>query len=386
MGGVTSSVIRLARAMHDQGDRVSILTTTSRVNRRLSSLRESFAEFYLLQCKSPYNTPLYFLEFAWLAAKSFSRSAELEEVDVIHGHSGYPQLAHLTAALGKLNGIPAVHSFYCPIGDGYRFRPLPLGISVTGGLSAAVSTTRNVAETLKLDPKASPKVRIVPPPIDDSLLQERRSRQEFRAKLGIEEHEFVAVFVGNLSPSKGLMGLLHALARTVPAISQFRLIVTLEVPKRGDDARYLAMLEAISRLGLSERISILGIQESIADLLHASDLLVVPWHDTFGPSDYPIVAMEAMCTGTPVLASRVGGIPELLDNGELGYLFDVSGGPVELAGAIGKVFKSRDEAKEVATSAQRVVRQRFSPTRIASELVGIYEEAVSGAEGRSETR
>ena len=121
-------------------------------------------------------------------------------------------------------------------------------------------------------------------------------------------------------------------------------------------------------------IRLLGIleAESVADELKSADLFIHPSII----DNSPRTICEAQLIGCPVIASNVGGVPQLVDNGVTGFLYPYNE-PHTLAFLISDLMEQRDTLTEVSETASRIARERHDPARIASQIFNIYREVLS---------
>lgn len=177
------------------------------------------------------------------------------------------------------------------------------------------------------------------------------------------QDRFNILSVGRLAPVKGLSLLLSALARLDPVAIPWRLTVIGDGPERG------RLVEQVDRDDLNEHVEFAGPMPPamVRDRLRTSRLLVVA---SFAEG-VPMVLMEAMASGTEVLATRVGGIAELIESGETGTL--IHAGSVEaLESAVRRVLS--DPADRLrAQAARRVVEQGFERVGVARELRRLFQ-------------
>jgi glycosyltransferase involved in cell wall biosynthesis len=153
-----------------------------------------------------------------------------------------------------------------------------------------------------------------------------------RERLGIPQDAFVATFVGRLDASKGVPVLLDAWHRLGLASSEAQLLLVGAPVLHGDPEAYLDELTASAPPG---SVRFLGTRRDVVTPLHAADVAVVPSvvHESFGRS-----VIEALATGRPVLASRVGAIPEILTGPLQRFLFecgDAAALAKQLSGLVG---------------------------------------------------
>jgi glycosyltransferase involved in cell wall biosynthesis len=177
------------------------------------------------------------------------------------------------------------------------------------------------------------------------------------------------VCVGRLSPEKGQAGLLRAFADLRRSRPDLKLRLVGDGPERGS-------LEALaSELGVAGAVTFAGRlseAETLAEIAR-SDLLALP---SF-MEGLPIVLTEAMAIGVPVVASRVAGIPELVEEGTTGLLFPPSDWDA-LAAAIERLLGDEALYAQVAERAQRKVRDEFDVRKSAGILAGLFENLHKG--------
>jgi glycosyltransferase involved in cell wall biosynthesis len=182
--------------------------------------------------------------------------------------------------------------------------------------------------------------------------------------LAIPERAPVLLAAGRLSPEKGQEFLIAALHHSHR--SDLHLLLLGE-GKEENRLRRLA-----SDLGVSDRVRFLGFQRNVLGFMAAADLVVNP-SLTEG---LPNVVLEAFTTGTPVVATDVGGVNELVTPGRTGWLVP-PGDARALAGTIEKALEDPGKARVLAENARRMVRDSFSFERQRERLTGLYEGALA---------
>jgi N-acetyl-alpha-D-glucosaminyl L-malate synthase BshA len=179
--------------------------------------------------------------------------------------------------------------------------------------------------------------------------------------------EKLLVHLSNFRPVKRVTDVVEVFAR-VAAVMPARLLLIGDGPERSA-AEFLA-----ARLGVASRIHFVGKQENVSELLALSDLMLMPSEmESFG-----LAALEAMACCVPTISTRVGGIPELIDDGSSptginggianGLLFSV--GDVEsMAAAAIDLLNSPDRLKSMSRAARRTAQDHFC----ASRIIPLYE-------------
>jgi glycosyltransferase involved in cell wall biosynthesis len=198
-----------------------------------------------------------------------------------------------------------------------------------------------------------------------------RERNTVRAELGIPPDADVLVTVAVLRPPKGIQFMIRAL----PAIlashpNTYYLIV-------GSGSHHSALAEEAGKAGLNEQVIFAGMRKDVPRLLAASDVFVLP---TLTEA-LPTVLAEAMAAKLPLIASRVGGIPEMITDGQNGFLIE----PEDLEGlssACTRLLKNPDKRAAMGAAGWKIVNQAFSIERQVEHLKDLYLEQLQ-AYGKS---
>jgi len=152
--------------------------------------------------------------------------------------------------------------------------------------------------------------------------------------------------------------------RLEPAIMKSaRLIIVGDGPLRNE-------VEAeVESSGVGDRMAVLGERQDVPDVLRSFDLFVLPSRDE-GISN---TLLEAMATGVPVLATRVGGNPELIPEGEVGHLVEAQDCSAMAAWIVRYASDAADRVRQGAAARRHVV-QRFSLGAMVNSYLGVYDE------------
>lgn len=171
------------------------------------------------------------------------------------------------------------------------------------------------------------------------------------------------ISVGRLSPEKGQTGLLQAFASVASERDDVELVLV------GDGPDSLELRSTAERLGLDRKVTFagrLGEQDTLGEIAR-SDILVL---SSF-MEGLPVVLMEAMGVGTTVIASRVAGIPELVQDGETGVLFTPTDWD-ELAGCIRSVAQNTELRERLAINGRSRVAMEFDIRTSAKQLLQLF--------------
>jgi glycosyltransferase involved in cell wall biosynthesis len=206
-----------------------------------------------------------------------------------------------------------------------------------------------------------------------SLEAKRASRDQVRGALDIPLAAFVITVVANFHPYKGHEDLIEALAAIAEKLPEPWLVLAAGSDRAGHLA---AMKELAKAHDLESHVRFLGARDDVPRLLAAADLHVLPSHQEALPNSI----IEAMAVGLPVIATRVGGIPELISDGESGLLVEPHD-PAALGAAIHALANDPGRRQQMGELNRTTVRERFT----LEKSVARYEELYTwvGRTGRA---
>jgi glycosyltransferase involved in cell wall biosynthesis len=187
----------------------------------------------------------------------------------------------------------------------------------------------------------------------------------------------VLLFVGNTNKDKGLDLLLKAIHNLLNAGHSVGLVACTENVNRSKETekedKYINGL--IKKLNLKSNILFLKIIPHIESLYPACDLMVAPFRFTQGPSDYPLPILEAMASSLTVVATPIGGIPEIVKENRTGYLInDIT--VDSLTNCILSAIRNKKNLRELGLRAQQQVINNFSIEHITDLYIKTYEELI----------
>ncbi|MDQ6916181.1 MAG: glycosyltransferase family 4 protein, partial [Actinomycetota bacterium] len=203
----------------------------------------------------------------------------------------------------------------------------------------------------------------------EALARQPQARAAARTELALPEEAFVCLVVGRLNSWKGQDVLARALAE--PPLRErgaIGLVAGDAWPGAERIAEALAALR--SRLGLGDRLRLLGFRSDLDRLYGAADVVCVP---STKPEPLGLVALEAAAARQCVVASRTGGLPEIVRDGETGVLVP-PGDPAALARALADLAADPDRRARLGAAAAVDVSDRFSVARLLDRVQSLYDE------------
>ncbi len=235
------------------------------------------------------------------------------------------------------------------------------------------------AALLKRSPRLARTLQVIYNPVRQLVSNAASSQRDIRSTTLVNSARPVVGVVGRICPQKGQHILLRAAARLRRRGRDIQ-VIFLGAPHENsaEDAAYVRFLESSERqLGLEGRIEWPGYQADPNPYFSAFDVLVIP--STASASEgLPLVALEAMRWGVPVIASHIGGIPEVVRDGENGFLVP-PGDEMALAEALKCVLGNASLRARLGTGARATIDQRFSTETFRKSIRTIVSELCSPA-------
>jgi glycosyltransferase involved in cell wall biosynthesis len=301
---------------------------------------------------------------AWRPLLAFLRR---ERVDILHSHMfGSNVWGAALATLGRVPVFVAHEQGFTF--EGARLRPF-LDRQVIARAADAVIVVSQEDERTMIDAGGIPpeKIRLV----RNGIAPPMPSGSDVRGELAIPPDAQVVGAVAVLRPEKALDVLVAAAALLTAEFPHLRILIAGGGP---EEARLRAL---VRELGLDETVVLLGLRRDVADVLAAVDVVALS-SDREGT---PLAVMEAMAAAKPVVATRVGGIPDLIEDGVHGLLV-APRDPSALAGALGRLLRDGQLRKELGRRGQERQRREFDVGVAVQRVEAIYEELVAARRER----
>lgn len=364
-GGSGVIATELGLALAKRGHEVHFVT--SRLPARLHGYAGADVSFHEVNV---FNYALFRHEPYTLAlAAKMAEVAETFELDLLHVHYAIPHAisAHLAQEMlgGKLKVVTTLHGTDITLvgNDPSLYKITRFAIEQADALTAVSDWLRR--ETEREFAPSSP-VHVIRNFIDTSEFTPK-PKAAWSGQHYCSGDEPNVIHVSNFRPVKRTPEVLDIFAAIVAQVPAHLLMV-------GDGPDLPRALARARELGVMDHVQFLGNREDVAHLLAASDIVLLPSEsESFG-----LAALEGMACGCAVIASDIGGLPELIDNGEDGYLCAL--GDVEgMAERALELLQDPAKLKRMKAAARQRAASAFTIDAVVPEYVALYERVLAGA-------
>jgi starch synthase len=316
-------------------------------------------------------------------------AADVEGVDLLHSHTWYANFGgHLAKLLYDIPHVVTTHSLEPlrpwkaeQLGAGYALSSFCEQTAITAAdavIAVSESTRRDVIQAY---PSVAPeRVHVIHNGIDPDEYQPD-PRTDVLDRLGIDSTRPYVMFVGRITHQKGIVHLLDAAEWLDPPVQLVLCAGTPDTPQLGLETRGRAAQLQAQRGGVFWIEQILPRPQIVQLLSHAAVFVCPSVYEPFG-----LINVEAMACQVPVVASATGGIPEIVIDGQTGYLIPFEAGgdafgsprdPVrfarDLAARINELVQDPVKARSFGAAGRQRALERFSWTTIADDTVRLYQ-------------
>ncbi len=196
-----------------------------------------------------------------------------------------------------------------------------------------------------------------------SLNKIEKDRDSLRRQLGFSETDFIVLYPALFLEAKGHLNLFSTLSR----MDQPPLLKNVKVVLAGDGPLKEEILEIVTKSSYKNQILFAGFVENIEDYFIISDLVILPSvNEAFG-----YVLIEALLYNRPVLATSVGGIPDIISHGENGYLYDLTK-LEELVMDINRLSLNRNALQALSANSKKILNEKFDVIKNTSSIAALY--------------
>lgn len=301
-------------------------------------------------------------------ATKMATVAEAENLDLLHVHYAIPHSISAILARESLKPkrrLPVITTLHGTditlVGADRSYLPITrYGIVQSDGVTAISEYLKQATrESFQFDD-----IKVIPNFVCQSDYQ-RHPVDELRRELS-PKGETLLVHVSNFRPVKRPVDCVEILSRVLKKNINARLVMV------GDGSERTNAEHRARCLGIFEKCSFVGKQPKIVDYLSASDVLLLPSEqESFG-----LAALEAMACEVPVIASRVGGIPEVVTDGETGFLSEI-GDVTKMADDAARLLSDEKFRREMGMRARESALSRYSTDIVIPQYIEFYEQVLA---------
>lgn len=351
-GGTEQYIRTLVEAMEGRSIRAEL--AYSQAGPLVSWAEERGLPVHVLAMKSPFDQE---------AVRALAALCQARKIDVIHTHYLRENYIALQAKR-QLPGLRVIYTYHILTQNALTQRVCNRLLSRRQ--DAVVANCTAGAQQLERNGIPRRCIHLIYNAVEPSLWENPAST--LRAELGVGEDVFLFLYAARLVEGKGHGFLLESTARLAAQVRErgdrpFRLVLAGDGPLRP------ALEEQTRALGLADRVVFLGFRSDMANLYHGADLTVCPSES----ETLSLLLLESLASGTPALATRVGGIPDILSPAhDCGQLV-ASGDREALAAAMEALMQSPAELARWRENGPRVVRKSFSVAEQSARLLALYE-------------
>ncbi|MCM3718908.1 N-acetyl-alpha-D-glucosaminyl L-malate synthase BshA [Fictibacillus phosphorivorans] len=302
-------------------------------------------------------------------ASKMAEVAKREKLDILHVHYAVPHAVCAVLAKQMLDDhIKIVTTLHGTDITVLGYDP-SLSEMIKFGIEKSDSVTA-VSHQLKKDTEQLLKTQkeIIPVHnfVDERVYYRRDNHLELKQTYGIKDHEKVIVHISNFRPVKRIQDVIQAFYKIRNEMDSKLLLI-------GNGPEFTVACELVSELNIEDDVLFLGKQENVGELFSICDLkLLLSEKESFG-----LVLLEAMACGVPVIGTNIGGLPEVIVDGETGYMVEVGDTDAVAAKAI-SLLRDEDKLNRFRENAVLHVRENFLSEKIVSEYEEIYNSLVKG--------
>ena len=388
-GGMNVYVRELSRELGAQGLSVDIYTRSQDATRE--RVRELWPNVRVIHVPAgperPYSKNIVYEHLPeFLSGLRHFAGTERISYDLVHSH--YWLSGWVGRELAREEGMPSVHMFHTlgrmkdAVARTRAEKETNRRIEVEQELMLdmdrlVAATALDKAQMVELYGADPDKIEVIPLGVDLEMFRPI-SRAEAKAAIGLElpEQQRILLFVGRMDPLKGLDTLLRAICKLsdlAPELARSLCLAVIggDIDENGSGVDTdLECLDKLKReVGVDNLVAFLGsrAQDTLPYYYSAAEVCIVPSHyESFG-----LVALEAMACGTPVIASRVGGLQSTVEDGVTGLLVP-AGDPDALAEKL-KLVLSDDDLRMRLGSNARSRAQTYTWRSMADRIIHLYE-------------
>jgi glycosyltransferase involved in cell wall biosynthesis len=214
------------------------------------------------------------------------------------------------------------------------------------------------------------KIELIPNAVDLDKFNEDVSGKPFREELGVSDTQILIGVVGRIAPHKGQDIFIESITDILNSFSNSKFVIVGEDTTRNDNFMN-HLQELITQFKLEKKVYFSGFKPDIPQVMKALDILVVPsLNEAFGR-----VVIEAMAMKTPVIATIVGGIPDIIEDGINGFLISPNN-PTTLSEAVVKLLSNNNLHDRISQHGKKTVEKDYSVSTHIKKIQTLYRSVI----------
>ncbi|MBI3753107.1 MAG: glycosyltransferase family 4 protein [Deltaproteobacteria bacterium] len=346
-GGQENRIFLESIGLKNRGARVIILCQPDSIIARKAS--ENGIEIRICRMEKSYDA---------FAVRNILKLLKAEKIDIISTHSGRDSL--LAGIAGRLSGrkpvIVRMRHLALPITSRLTYSLLPHKVVTTS------EYVRQYLISLRIPPE---KIIAAPTGVDMRIFNIDAAKDVLKKELNIDDDTNVIGTVAILRFKKGHHILIEAVPEVLKVFPKTVFVFAGDGPQEGN------IKNKIKELNLTDKVFLLGLRQDIPDILKSLDIFALP---TLQES-LPQSVLQAMAMGKPVIGTKVGGVPEVVEDGTSGILVEPEN-PHALAEAIIGLLKDKERMKKMGDAGRKIVEEKYSVDAMVERMYNFYESLI----------
>ena len=354
-GGQEIRVLQETRLLLERGHRVSLVCQAdSPLEERARSISNSRFHLIPISMKSALSLWVFLTLYRYVSKNN---------LDVIHTHSSVD--SWLGGVVGKLSGIPVIRTRHVslPVNDFFPnhllYSYIPQRILTSGNMISDI-----VKQVRCVD---SNKVVSIPAGVDLRKFDSGISREKIRKELKVDSNQILIGKIGVVRGWKGHNYFLEAIPLILKNIPYAKFVIA------GNGPGFKEIKSKVKLAGIENKVDLLGHREDVPEIMAALDVQVLA---SFAGEGTPQVIPQAFVMKTPVVATKIASIPDLLGQGERGILIEPENA-LSLAEGVLKIIRNPEIAKRLVENAYSFCLKELTVDKMMDSTIAIYEEVAS---------
>ena len=354
-GGQEIRVLQETRLLLERGHRVSLVCQAeSPLEERARSISNSRFHLIPISMKSALSLWVFLTLYRYVSKNN---------LDVIHTHSSVD--SWLGGVVGKLSGVPVIRTRHVslPVNDFFPnhllYSYIPQRILTSGNMISDI-----VKQVRCVD---SNKVVSISAGVDLRKFDSGISGEKIREELKVDSNQILIGKIGVVRGWKGHNYFLEAIPLILKKIPYAKFVIV------GDGPGFKEIKSKVKLAGIENKVDLLGHREDVPEIMAALDVQVLA---SFAGEGTPQVIPQAFAMKTPVVATKIASIPDLLGQGERGILIEPENA-LSLAEGVLKLIRNPDIAKRLVENAYSFCLKELTVDKMMDSTIAIYEEVAS---------